>query len=262
MNNYKIYIHTFPNNKKYIGMTCQKGNNRFKGGCHYTGQFVERAIKKYGWKNVESKIIFNHLTKEEAEQKEIEMIALHKSNNRKYGYNVSNGGCSIGRHTERTKELLSVQHTKNRKGERYGYLTIIRHIGSDKYRHSLWECKCDCGNTKIISINNVINSGTVSCGCFSNSLEYKERRYKKQPIEITRAKTAEYYHKNKDTILFQSKAYYNKNRDIILSKSKDYQCKNKNAISAYHKDYYNKNRITILAQKKEQYKQNKSKENN
>ena len=42
------------------------------------------------------------LTKAEAEQKEIELIALYKSTNAKYGYNIDNGGSARGKHSEET----------------------------------------------------------------------------------------------------------------------------------------------------------------
>lgn len=100
-NNYKVYIHEFPNNKVYIGITCQNVNDRWRN--RYRGcPFMYNAIKKYGWKNIEHKVLFENLTKEEAEQKEIELIAQYKSNQRKYGYNIANGGNHSGKHSFET----------------------------------------------------------------------------------------------------------------------------------------------------------------
>lgn len=51
-----------------------------------------RAILKYGWDNIKHEILYNDLTKEEACQKEIELIAQYKSNDSEFGYNRDNGG--------------------------------------------------------------------------------------------------------------------------------------------------------------------------
>ena len=47
------------------------------------------------------------LSKEEAENKEVELIAKYKSNQREYGYNIANGGCSTGMVSEETKRQIS-----------------------------------------------------------------------------------------------------------------------------------------------------------
>ena len=71
-NNYKVYIHIFPNNKVYIGITRNRTDIRWTNGKGYKKQEVmSNAINKYGWKNIEHKVLYENLTKEEAEQKEI-----------------------------------------------------------------------------------------------------------------------------------------------------------------------------------------------
>ena len=51
--------------------------------------------------------MFSNLTKEEAEQKEIELIALYKSNQREYGYNVESGGNCTGMLSNKQKGKIS-----------------------------------------------------------------------------------------------------------------------------------------------------------
>ena len=93
MKNYKVYKHNFPNGKVYIGITRQEPQKRWLWGYGYNkNSYMQNAINKYGWENVKHEILFNNLSKEEAEQKEIELIAFYKSNQRKYGYNIENGG--------------------------------------------------------------------------------------------------------------------------------------------------------------------------
>lgn len=105
-NDYTVYIHIFPNNKVYIGITIQKPKQRWRKGDRYN-DYMKKAIKKYGWDNIEHKILYEHLTKEEAEQKEIELIKEYKSNQRRYGYNISNGGSHQGCVSNETKEKIS-----------------------------------------------------------------------------------------------------------------------------------------------------------
>lgn len=50
-------------------------------------------------------------------------------------------------------------------GRRFGRLVVINWVGTDKWRHSLWECKCDCGNTVVATANNLRSGNTRSCGC-------------------------------------------------------------------------------------------------
>ena len=103
---YIVYCHTFPNGKKYIGITQQEPQRRWRGGKGYEGQAVYNAILKYGWKNIKHDILFTGLTKSEAEQKEIELIKALETDSHKHGYNVESGG-NASRLSEETKEKLS-----------------------------------------------------------------------------------------------------------------------------------------------------------
>ena len=98
----------FPNGKKYIGITKQEVEKRWLKGNGYKGnKYMFRAIKKYGWENIKHIVLFENLKKEEAEQKEIELIAKYKSNRKEFGYNIENGGNCIGTVSEKTKKKIS-----------------------------------------------------------------------------------------------------------------------------------------------------------
>lgn len=108
---YLVYMHITPNNKKYIGITSLKPKERWNSGYGYShNTLFFRAIKKYGWNNIEHKILYENLSQEEAEQKEIELISTFKTNNSKYGYNIENGGNSTGKLSKETKRKLSEAH--------------------------------------------------------------------------------------------------------------------------------------------------------
>lgn len=105
---YSVYMHTSPSGKKYIGITCQEPEKRWKNGNGYKSQkYFYKAISKYGWDNFKHEILFSGLTKEEAEQKEIGLIALYQSDNYLYGYNIEHGVSSVGRMSNTTKKKLS-----------------------------------------------------------------------------------------------------------------------------------------------------------
>ena len=101
---YIVYKHTTPNGKIYIGITCQSASKRWGNGSGYkNNKYFYRAIKKYGWDNIMHEILITGLSKEEAEEKEIELISIYKSNDKKFGYNIENGGNSKGKCSEETK---------------------------------------------------------------------------------------------------------------------------------------------------------------
>lgn len=90
---YKVYKHTSPSGKVYIGITCQEVNKRWKNGLGYETQpAFHRAIQKYGWDNIKHEVLAEGLSKEQAQQMEIDLIAQYHSNEREYGYNLTNGG--------------------------------------------------------------------------------------------------------------------------------------------------------------------------
>ena len=100
---YMVYMHTFPNGKKYIGITSLSTTRRWGRGTGYMHQTkVYRAIKKYGWENIKHEILFENLSQEEAQKKEIELIAKHRTTEDNYGYNIDLGGFTSGKRSEET----------------------------------------------------------------------------------------------------------------------------------------------------------------
>lgn len=94
---YSVYKHTFPNGKIYIGITSLNPEDRWKNGHGYLSRknndkyyqpLIANAIIEYGWENIISEILFQGLTKGEAQHKEAKLIAKYKSNQEEYGYNI------------------------------------------------------------------------------------------------------------------------------------------------------------------------------
>lgn len=50
-------------------------------------------------------------------------------------------------------------------GQTFGKLTVIDCAGKLDGRHYYWNCKCECGNEKIVLGTSLRNGNTKSCGC-------------------------------------------------------------------------------------------------
>jgi hypothetical protein len=49
-------------------------------------------------------------------------------------------------------------------GHRFGMLVAVRYVGHQG-ANRMWECLCDCGNLHAVSVGNLRNKITKSCGC-------------------------------------------------------------------------------------------------
>ena len=91
--NYTVYMHIFPNSKKYIGITKVKPQYRWgSNGRYHHNVYMMNAIKKYKWENVKHIILYTNLTKEEAEQKEMpnDLYEVDKLIREYYGFKPLN----------------------------------------------------------------------------------------------------------------------------------------------------------------------------
>jgi group I intron endonuclease len=107
---YIVYMHeNKTNHKKYIGITSQDPETRWRKGTNYRNcHAIRRAFEKYGWDGFEHIILYEGLTKEEACEKEIQLISEYDTRNPEHGYNIciGGGGTSGFAHTEEWKEEL------------------------------------------------------------------------------------------------------------------------------------------------------------
>lgn len=88
-----VYCHITPNGKRYFGLTRDIPKYRWNSGKGYRGcTLFYRAIQKYGWDNIEHKIVAHDLTKEQAKRLETKLILHYKTNQPEYGYNLTSGG--------------------------------------------------------------------------------------------------------------------------------------------------------------------------
>lgn len=122
-NTWCVYMHTSPSGKVYIGITSGNPKDRWKNGFgylkknkngDYTQPVIARAINKYKWENFKHDILFENLSKQEAERRECLLVALWETNNPKFGYNIRGGGGAYGTMSEESRKKIS----ESRMGEK------------------------------------------------------------------------------------------------------------------------------------------------
>lgn len=100
---YSVYVHILPKevsgcvrDKYYFGVTSRKPYVRWGRGSHYKQLKVfYPVIQKYGWDNIRHLIVAEGLCEEVAKQMEVALIKMYHTQDRNYGYNVTNGGDGV-----------------------------------------------------------------------------------------------------------------------------------------------------------------------
>lgn len=120
----ELYVHIFPNGKRYIGYSSATAKRRFKDHCGLARNGsdlpVHRAIRKYGQDNVVLRVLciggLDYIL-----NLEIEAIRLFDTRNPKKGYNVGPGGNLSPVLDERVR--LKIRETKSIPENRIRYST-------------------------------------------------------------------------------------------------------------------------------------------
>ena len=100
-------MHTSPSGKVYVGITKLKTSQRWRNGEGYKNNIhFYSAIQNYGWDNFAHEILFENLSKKEAEKIEIDLISIYKANDKNFGYNIASGG-GVNIPTEETRRKIS-----------------------------------------------------------------------------------------------------------------------------------------------------------
>lgn len=135
---FTLYIHTFPNNKVYIGITSQEPTRRWgnHGQGYKQNPAMWNAIIKYGWQNIKHEILYSDLTEEQANTLEIKLIAQYNSTHPDFGYNIWPGGlvCSGWKHSEESKQKMAAAFKGKKypdrhsnKGQRFGRVPVFQY---------------------------------------------------------------------------------------------------------------------------------------
>lgn len=135
--NFIVYKHVNKKNGKiYFGITKQKANNRWENGKGYLkkdkdGKYNQpvfaKAIMKYGWDGFTHEIILEGISEAEAKYAERYLIAVYKTNVRKWGhsakgYNETDGGeGTLGRVASKPTRKKMSEKGKERVGDKNGF---------------------------------------------------------------------------------------------------------------------------------------------
>lgn len=88
------------------------------------------------------------------------------------GGSLNSGSKSCGCLQRETAACLGRKTALDLVGRRFGRLVVVCRDGS-KWRKSLWQCRCDCGNIKLVTSRSLIVGGTKSCGCYHKEVWHK-----------------------------------------------------------------------------------------
>lgn len=168
---YKVYVHTnLTNGKRYVGITSQKPEYRWNDGKSYKcNPHFWSSICKYGWNGFSHEVLYDYLSKEEAEEKEIELIAKWRTQDREYGYNVAAGGESnSGYHpTPETKQkIIDARRGYHHSPETIEKLRIASTRNYEKCRDALNKAKYKPVNMYTLdgefirSFDSIVEAGT------------------------------------------------------------------------------------------------------
>lgn len=137
---WKIYCHTSPDQKKYIGRTSKERlvqRTGTRGQYYKSNERFYKDIQKFGWDSFSHEILETCATEKESMELEIKYIAMYDSTNPEKGYNKSIGGypCNKGRTEEDRKRIQSECTLRWKKNNYERYLENRRRIDHSEKTH-------------------------------------------------------------------------------------------------------------------------------
>ena len=151
---YCVYIHTASNGKRYIGITKQAPERRWRNGLGYRrNKHFFSAIIKYGWDNITHEIYAENLNQKSAEKIERELIKKYQSKDKMHGYNHTDGG--DGTRGFSPSEESRTKMSKSRSGEKnYWYGKNLPEYAKKKMSESRRRL---CENPAVLEMMHEVN---------------------------------------------------------------------------------------------------------
>lgn len=116
MGNYVVYVHQNKiNGKRYIGITNNTSKRWYGKGKKYENcPLFATALRKYGWDNFYHEVIVEGLTLDEASVLEQYFIAMYKTQEKEFGYNMTRGGQNAPTMTGKHHSLETKQRMREK----------------------------------------------------------------------------------------------------------------------------------------------------
>lgn len=249
-----VYEHVFPNNKRYIGITCQDPHVRWDYGWGYKENIqpmMYRAIQKYGWNNIQHNILYDHLTEAEAKQKEQELILFYHTciyDPLCNGYNMTYGGEGALKYTteEAREEALhrsmhnsSFRNREKKNMKQREYYQKNKSVILEKQRLKRAEDK-----KYKVAYSPLTREEKL--------LKHREQERKRllgmtiEQKENLKQKKREYYYKNSQTIKDNNRKRYFKYKEQGLTQTDEYKQRRQIAW----KKYYQKHKVELAQRRK------------
>ena len=195
---YKVYVHTnLTNGKRYVGITSQKPEYRWNyGNAYKSNPHFWSAICKYGWDGFSHEVLFDLLSKEEAEAKEIELIAKWHTQSREFGYNVAAGGESGHGYvpTEEVRQKWSKVRTGTKRSEETkARIAEASRRNYERCREALAVAKYKAVNMYTLDGSFIASYASITEAANANNISESDRRHISDVCKGKRRQCAGYY---------------------------------------------------------------------
>lgn len=164
-------IHNKQNNKIYIGITTVGFSKRLAQHTNGDSQVIHKSFQKYGLSNFDAYILLEEYDNDLIKLAEQIFIKTFKSNNKSFGYNMTDGGeGTLGF----SKPFQKIKHTVNNKGK---YYTVIDPDGNLRNVHNL-SAFCKSNNLSYSAMTHVVNGTQLEHQGFKLSTKTSEDYFK------------------------------------------------------------------------------------
>lgn len=153
---YKVYMHVSPSGKVYIGITKNSLKKRWNAGRGYLKSTkFGYAIQKYGWDNIEHRLLFDNLSELDAKMIEEDLIWYYKKIGKSYNITDGGDGGKGVKMSDTTKKKLSIANTGRLHSDETKEKIRKARTGikfSDEHRHNLSVAHKGQGGKAVIEI--------------------------------------------------------------------------------------------------------------
>ena len=123
---------------------------------------------------------------------------------------------------------------------RYGRAVVLRHVGRNRQKLALWECRCDCGTIFTTTGQSLRTGDTRSCGCLyrEKAADFHKHREPRQRVWFSHAAYMRAYReKNRETLLVKNRAWRESHREELRAAQRRYRERHLNKRREQDREY-------------------------